>query len=216
MANKILEEAMQEPGFKKVATSPFAAARGTSGFFGPLRAAQGAVTGAAYRALYPEAYQELSSSILGKKNNFLTKEILGASISGNKGRMNELRGAFGTALREGTRFGPSMATRLQARANWSVTKMGARAAGAGIRGANMASKMILGASLGQVGFAAAAVAGIGYGVGSALGVTSSQVASAGSAIHETFKAASRPVYGHSELGQSTQGLVFGLNNRRKG
>jgi hypothetical protein len=213
MAN-IIDAAMQDPGFKKAVSSPFAAGRGTSGLFGPIRATQGAVTGAVYKALYPEAYQELTSSILGKNNNFLAKEMLGASISGNSQRMSELKGAFGAALRQGTRFGPSLATRLQGRTNWSAVKMGASAVGTGLRGANMASKMILGASLGQVGFATAAVAGIGYGITNALGISGSQLVETASAIHQGLKQASKPVYGYSELGQSTQGLVFGLNSRR--
>ena len=108
----------------------------------------------------------------------------------------------------------SMPTRLMLNANWSATKMGARAGIGAVRGANMASKAVLGASLGQVGFAAAVVGGIGYGIGNALGITGPQAAQAATAVHETFKQASKPVYGYSEIGQSTQGLVFGLHSRR--
>jgi hypothetical protein len=106
----------------------------------------------------------------------------------------------------------------QTKAIWNVNKafvninVGAAKLGYGM--ANATSKVLLKASIPQIGVAAGITAAVGYGAMSALGVSGSQLAGAASSFNESMKQAARPVYGYSALGQSTQGLVFGLNSRR--
>lgn len=175
----------------------------------------GGMSGRAFKALYPTKHAALQNNVLDRSGGLLRKQIAGAALTGDREALSAAQKAFTETMKTGGgRFRMAMPTRLMLNANWSTTKMGARAGMGAVRGANVASKAVLGASLGQVGFAAAVVGGIGYGIGNALGITGPQAAQAASAVHETFKQMNKPVYGYSELGQSTQGLVFGLNSRR--
>jgi hypothetical protein len=107
-------------------------------------------------------------------------------------------------------------TKMLWNANVAAAKFNGRVAMAGLGVANDMSKMFLKASLPQIGVAAGITAGIGYGIMSATGVSGSQLADVGRSVHEGIKASARPVYGYSALGMSTQGLTFGLHNRRTG
>lgn len=113
-------------------------------------------------------------------------------------------------------FDMGASNRLFLNADNTARKAVAGAAVTGYKGLNVVSKATLGASLGAVGFAGAVVGGLALTAASMTGVTASQVADAASTVHQTIKASSKPVYGYSELGQSTQGLVLGLNSRRRG
>jgi hypothetical protein len=175
----------------------------------------GGISGKAFKALYPDKYAALQENILDKNKQFLRGQIVGASLTGNKAALSAAQKSFTEAMKTGgSPFSMSMPTRLALNANWSATKMGAKVGMGALREANMVSHAVLGTGLKQVGIAAALVGGIGYGIGSALGISGSQVAETASAVHQEFKQASKPVYGYSEIGQSTQGLVFGLHSRR--
>jgi len=128
-------------------------------------------------------------------------------------------GAIGdTVASRFARFAPSPGARLVWNMNKASIKMNAKVLSAGARGAakiaNGASHALLGASLGQVGAAAGLVGLAAYGIGSALGISREQASNAASVAGEFIKGHHERNYGSSQLGQSTQGLVFGLHSRR--
>ena len=92
--------------------------------------------------------------------------------------------------------------------NLDIAKVGYRAGSA-------VTKATLGASLGQLGFAGAVVAGAGMLAASAMNISGEQAMEAARGVHEHMRESAKPVYGSSQLGQSTQGLSFGLHNRRR-
>lgn len=204
-----------ERGRKFVTGDLFAAARGPQpGILGQIKAAQGGVAGALYKSFFPERYNKLADKAVESLG--IDKKLPGAAMLNDVATMRAMRSDFGQRMRTGSKLGMSMGTRLIADTNASVRGITMRAMGRGLQGANAVSKIALGASLGQLGFATAVVGGIGMGIGNALGISGQQVLETTSAIHQSFKQASKPVYGYSELGQSVQGLTFGLHNRRRG
>lgn len=201
-------------GMNRVTGGSFLAGTGATN---PVRGLQGGVAGAIHKFLRPEANQSLVSNIMKQNDGAFAGATAQASLTGDTATLNKVRQGLGTAMREGTGyFSPRMGTRAIWAMGSSIGKRTAQVGMAGLRGANAVSEVALGANLGQIGFAAAAVAGLGYMAGSALGISREQASSAVNTVHESFKQASKPVYGRSEIGQSTQGLVFGLNNRRHG
>ena len=192
---------------------------GAQGIITGTRDRVAGTAGVLFKALYPEKYNQLANSVLDANDGDMRAKMIGASITADEGALNAIRKTFNASMARGpNKTSLSMGSRLILNVNKSVMSSVGKAAGTGAlgaaRGANTISKVALGASLGQVGFAAAVVGGIGLAAGNALGVTGPQAAQAASAVHESFKQANKPVYGRSELGQSTQGLLFGLNSRR--
>ncbi len=181
------------------------------------------LTGAMMKRLYQADYTSVQESVLGTKIDFigqkvpLREAIAGASLAGNQEMLGSLKTEFGGMMRNGSgMFSPRMGTRFMWNVNKTAIKMNMAAAGAAVKTANVASKAVLGASLGQVGAAAGIVAGLGYMAGSALGISGQQVVNTAGAVQESLRQMNKPRYGRSELGQSTQGLLFGLNNSRRG
>jgi hypothetical protein len=212
--NSILDQALVNSGMNRATGGYFLAGTGATN---PVRRIQGGMAGAIHKFLRPEENMDLISSIMKQNDGALAKATQAASLTGDTATLDKVRQGLGTAMREGTgRFSPRMGTRAIWAMGSSIGKGTAQVGMVGLKGANALSKVALGANLGQVGAAAAAVAGLGYMAGSALGISREQAGAAVNTVHEFFKQASKSVYGRSDIGQSTQGLVFGLNNRRHG
>lgn len=118
--------------------------------------------------------------------------------------------------RESTPFRTMMSTRLIRDMNISFAKKAVGSVPAVGGALNSLSKATLGASLGQVAFGAAIVGGLAYAAGSAMGITGEQVSGVSHGMIQAMNQPDRSNYGSSDLGQSVNGLVFGLNNRRRG
>jgi hypothetical protein len=176
--------------------------------------------GNSMRSQFPKQYDKMANSVLdagavfnpqGKSVGKMKDYIHGASMTGNKQALADIGQDFKQKMLN--RRGLSMSNRFLINSNLHLGKSAMELGGQLGRGANVASKAVLGASLGQIGFAGAVVAGLGYAVGSSLGVTRQEVVDTATAVNEGFK--SRPQYGQSQMGQSTQGLVFGLHAARR-
>lgn len=105
--------------------------------------------------------------------------------------------------------------------NKSVMRTNIRMMGAGYRAANAVSKTLLHASIPQVAAAGALVGAGLYGLHALTPLDPNDPSkhilnldNVASGIHQFMKQSSRPSYGYSQMGQSTQGLVFGLHSRR--
>lgn len=167
-----------------------------------------------YQTLYKDRYQNMASNTLDANKQELRSNIYKASLVGDQAALSSAREVFNQRMINPGRGRFAMGTRLIGAVNMSTAKGVGRLGINAAKGANVLSKAVLGASALQVGAAGAAVAGLAYMAGSAMGITGQQVSQAAQSVHEGFKQANRPTYGSSQLGQSTQGLVFGLNSRR--
>lgn len=182
------------------------------GFYG-LSNTSPQITNSIFKRMYPEKYQNLQDSFIRP----FASRISELYTAKDWPKLDILNKGFNEAMSRGEgRFGMSMGTRLAMNVNFSVAKTNAKLAGKAIGGLNSVSKATLGASLGQIGLAAGVVAGLGYMAGSAMGISSEQAIGTVRSINQSFKDSARPQYGSSQLGQSTQGLVHSLHNRRRG
>jgi hypothetical protein len=167
-----------------------------------------------YKGLFPEKYQKLQDKLINPHRDMISA----AFQAGDWKKLDKLKKGFGDAMHQGEgRFSRSMATRLMMDINIDQGKANARMASKAVSTLNSISKAGLGASLGQLAFAGSVIAGMGYVAGSAMGISGKQAAQVAGDFHQSLKEnPHRAKYGSSQLGQSTQGLVHGLHNRRRG
>jgi hypothetical protein len=173
-----------------------------------------------HRMLYRDKEGPMKSHFMRKNSNGFLQgpqwgdRIAGAALQGGEEgerTLKHARNAYRSLLRGGDWANFGSPNRLVKDVGISVGKR----AWAGAKMANSASKAVLGSSLLAIGGAGALMAGTAaVGLG-AMGVSERQVMDTAMQAHETMKQMSKPVYGSSEIGASTQGLVMGLHNRRK-
>ena len=148
------------------------------------------------------------------------KMTMGGAIAlnaGNPEMLGELGKQFGNMYSRGAgMFDMGASTRVMLNMNKSVMSTNMDMAKGAYRAGSAVTKATLGASIGQIGFAGAIVAGVGVMAAGALGISGQDAANVAGSVHEHMRSMNKPVYGYSELGQSTQGLSFGLHNRRRG
>jgi hypothetical protein len=137
--------------------------------------------------------------------------------AGNPEMLGELGKQFGNMYSKGAGFFDMGASaRVMLNMNKSVMSTNMDIAKGAYRAGSAVTKATLGASLGQLGFAGAVVAGVGVLAANAMNISGQEVMESAHGVHEHMRESARPHYGSSELGQSTQGLSFGLHSRRRG
>jgi hypothetical protein len=176
------------------------------------------------KSFYPEAYKKRSDSILNKKFGELgSRKTLFESFQ-EAGRMglsdvtDSMRGIHSDLMKTGAyKFSPSIGTSIMLNVDNSVRKTAAKAAMSSYSVANSVSKATMGASIPKIALGVGAIAGLGYtAVSSVSKDPAGTISKAYKENRESLRQSYRGNYGHTELGQSVNGLVFGMHNKRHG
>lgn len=172
------------------------------------------LVGRAFKKFYPEEYDKRMDYVT-KKRPEITANLVDSISSGNAKGVTKNTRNLSTLFRQGpSRFNFSVNTKFMNNINTSIAKKAGSALGTvGATGL----KMLGGTPLKGAAMLGVA-AGVVFGTGSLMGYSPTQTASglgqAANAFNEVMKQGAKPTYGSSQLGQSVQGLTFGLHSRR--
>lgn len=171
----------------------------------------------AYRTMFPVEAENLRKQIMTQSPKGAPGKMTWAEMfARNPDQTDKISKLFSQSFARGgdKLFSPSTGKRLAAGMGKVAGNVGLEAGRAAWAVGDTATRAIMNTPLKHAVIGTAAIAGLAYMAGSAAGVTRGDTRSAAKAANSFVKDMYRPTYGSSEMGQSTSGLVQGLNNRR--